>query len=171
MHIVSFVGEMATGKTAISNILAIENNGVVLSFASPLKRVATDVYGMKEKDRILLQTLGEAMRSVRSSVFLDYTRKEIHDAVESGKNVYVDDCRYTNELEMLEELGSKIIRLRSSELTRHNRLKQNGLQFTGTTHASETEMDGFDENEFDMILYNDNDVTLDRAVGLVNSIL
>ena len=171
MVIVSFVGEMATGKTAIANMLALENDGVVLSFATPLKNIAKDVYKMKYKDRDLLQILGEAMRSVRPSVFLDYTKDEIQKAVGDGRNVYIDDCRYRNELEMLKGLGSRIVRLRSSEATRCSRLRINGLDLTGTEHVSETEMVSFDENDFDMVLYNDNGVTLERAVNLVNAII
>ena len=42
----------------------------------PLKDIATEYYGMGLKDRSLLQSLGEAMRSVDDDVFAKYLVRE-----------------------------------------------------------------------------------------------
>ena len=98
-----------------------KNHGYkVFSFARGLKEIAVEYYEMKHaaKDRKLLQTLGDAMRSVDKNVFARKTVKDIAEYEAQGypKRVVVDDLRFDNEKEALTNIrGSKfvIIRLKS----------------------------------------------------------
>ena len=120
---VAFVGEIGSGKSYMSQWLEKHHNYKVFSFARELKELATKYYDMKKgsKDRKLLQTLGDAMRSVDKDVFARYTLKDIKAYEEGaiGKNVnrvVIDDLRFENEyaaLRNVEGVAFVIIRVNS----------------------------------------------------------
>ena len=137
---VAFVGEIGSGKSYMSQWLEKHHNYKVFSFAHELKEIATKYYNMKKgsKDRKLLQTLGDAMRSVDKDVFAHYALKRISAYEEdfatalSDKRVVIDDLRFENEyaaLRSVEGVAYVIIRVTS-------RLKASTEQ---DEHQSETQ--------------------------------
>lgn len=113
---VIFTGHMAAGKTFYSNRLIEMLNRENLdnffiekvSIAEKLKSVATDLFGMKEKDRRLLQMLGAKMREIDKDVWIKYMAKEIqkgfNDAWMPNYHFVLDDCRFLNELDYLKKI-------------------------------------------------------------------
>lgn len=142
---VAFVGAFGSGKTHMAEWLSSENGYKKFSFATGLKLIARDFYGMSlggTKDRKLLQELGDAMRSVNEDVFAIKTMKEIdiyqcsRRDWEPVKPVVVDDLRFKNEADFLRKGGFLIIRI----LPRERLDNDNPLRF----HQSETEMNQID---------------------------
>jgi dephospho-CoA kinase len=105
---IAFSGRMTSGKTTASNmVLDILPNTVKLSFSTRLKELATELYGMVEKDRPLLLELGLKLREVDPEVFVNVMKNRLVN----NKNIVIDDLRLPNEYKMLKKNGFIIIRL------------------------------------------------------------
>lgn len=131
---VALIGKKGSGKTWAAKNLVPENR--IYSFASKLKEVCNvlwpgDYYSREGKEevayngmtrRVLLQTVGEALRSVVSpTVWID--------SLELPEMMFVvDDCRMANEVLAMWRIGVPVIRVL-------------GLDNDSDTHRSETEMD------------------------------
>lgn len=139
---IAFIGKICTGKTYISKQLANIHNCKIFSFASKIKELAADLFDMKQKDRKLLQDLGEKMREINYNVWVNYLIKKIKDE----ERVIIDDLRYTNEYNALRENGFIIIKLEISKEEQINRIKKtypNTYQehISRLNHVSETNGD------------------------------
>tara|TARA_B100000902_G_scaffold364120_1_gene383851 strand:+ start:638 stop:1198 length:561 start_codon:yes stop_codon:yes gene_type:complete len=137
---VAFVGAFGSGKTHMADHLCSNNNFTKFSFATGLKIVARDYYGVSvggPKPRELYQKLGDAMRSVNKDVFAMRTLREIENFQagrrdwEPVKPVVVDDLRFKNEADFLKKAGFVIIRINPREMLEESELRN---------HRSETEM-------------------------------
>lgn len=106
---VVFIGHMAAGKTYYADKLKeeLEKQGITaykVSIAAKLKDVAKDVFGMKEKNRRLLQQLGSKMREIDPDVWIKYLATSI--ATKKQFPFIVDDVRFMNELSYLLYTGN-----------------------------------------------------------------
>ena len=96
----AFVGKMGSGKTTCANYIKSKNSKFyITNFAKKLKEIAIEMYGMVEKDRNLLQTVGDAMRGVDPDVFANFVIKECFYRT----YCMVDDARFPNELDKLKD--------------------------------------------------------------------
>lgn len=98
---VVFIGHMASGKSycleRASEILK-EKYGIILnrvSIASGIKEIATNYFGMKEKDRRLLQNIGSKMREIDPDVWIKATMIKIEN--QNLIPFVLDDMRFINE--------------------------------------------------------------------------
>ena len=55
----AFIGKICSGKSFLSKQIADIYDCKIFSFASKLKEIASDLFDMQQKDRKLLQDLGE----------------------------------------------------------------------------------------------------------------
>tara|TARA_B100001094_G_scaffold112766_1_gene108706 strand:- start:936 stop:1505 length:570 start_codon:yes stop_codon:yes gene_type:complete len=105
---VAFVGKMGAGKSHTAKWLRDTYDFKIFSFADGLKQAAQEYYDMdpSKKDRCLLQTLGDAMRSVDRDVFAKRCVREITQCeAENGRiGIIIDDLRFENELRALREM-------------------------------------------------------------------
>jgi hypothetical protein len=87
------------GKDAVRLYLENEYNFYGLAFADPIYHIAQEYFDMQGKQRDTLQKVGEAMRSVKESVWVDYAFKTIKDCEEMWevKNFIISDMRRENE--------------------------------------------------------------------------
>ena len=116
---IAITGKMCSGKTFISNLLAKKYKLKKLSFGGKIKELAQDLFGMNNKDRLLLQSLADKMKEIDNDVWVKYITNKIgHD-----DNIIIDDLRFYNELKYLRNNGFTIIRLLISEDKRIERLK------------------------------------------------
>jgi len=136
MKIVGLCGFANSGKSSIAKYL-VKNYGFVrLSFAGPVKDVASVVYGwdrfkldgQTEEDRIwretsdftwskflgrnitpriALQQIGQGMRDIIDpNIWVHMVRREIE--INENTNFVIDDVRYVNERMMLKDVGANL---------------------------------------------------------------
>ena len=110
------------------------------SFASKLKEIATDLFGMTTKDRKLLQILGTKMKEIDDKVWIKYLLKSI----DNENNVVIEDVRYINEYDALKTNGFVFIYLDIDKKLQKERLMslyQNDYDqhIRQSKHSSETE--------------------------------
>ena len=123
---VAFVGKMGAGKSHTAKWLRDTFDFKIFSFATGLKQAAQEYYEMdpENKDRQLLQTLGDAMRSVDINVFARRCVNEVAQHEDNHRErvgVVIDDLRFENELQALREMPGPrwiIIKIRPHEAVR-----------------------------------------------------
>ena len=105
---IAICGKMCSGKTSLSNHIMRTFPGYqTYSFASRIKELCSDLFGMKGKDRPLLIQFGNSMRDIDPDVWINQVLKET-----SGKNnCIIDDVRYQNEVDRLIQDGWTFIQL------------------------------------------------------------
>lgn len=76
---VGLSGKMYSGKTTLAKRIEEEYGSRRLSIADEVKAVAETLFGMKpqQKDRKLLQAIGQTMRTIREDVWIDILLKNI----------------------------------------------------------------------------------------------
>lgn len=103
---IAFISRFAGGKTYYSNLLQKELKALGIktfrvSLAQKIKDVAFDVFGMKEKNRRLLQQLGAKMRDIDPNVWIKYLITNIKN--ENKLPFIIDDLRFLNEASIFKE--------------------------------------------------------------------
>ena len=152
---IAICGKMASGKTTVAQSL---EEFQVLSLAGEVKRVGRELFGMKEKDRPLLQQIGMKMREIRESVWLDALIRES----EKHKLVVCDDVRFINEAKTLKEHGWTLIKLVITNDLQKQRLQNTypddwEVHWNNRKDASETEVDAIPLDLFDLVIPAAND--------------
>lgn len=113
---IAFMGGPAAGKTWCADYL-VKNHGYrKFSFSTKLKEIASDMFPeeMTQKNRPLLQALGQDFRKYRPSVWVDYVIRQMQIAswdldLITFPKFTIDDLRFPNEAEALEELGFVVV--------------------------------------------------------------
>jgi len=97
--------------------------------------------------REIMQAIGEFYRSIDYDYWIRALDKNIGD--NSIKDVIITDVRYPNEFNYIKQNNGFVIRIyRDKSPTIH-----------GSSHPSECSLDNFDDDLFDVVIYNDR--TLD----------
>jgi hypothetical protein len=128
--IVGFTGLAASGKSTSADYLVRCHGFVRVKFADPLKSMLrhiglsdAEIEGnLKEQPSALL--MGKTPRWAMQALGHEWGRVCIHsdfwvglwqrtacDVIDHGGSVVVDDCRYENELKMLESMSARICRI------------------------------------------------------------
>ncbi len=80
--------------------------------------------------------------------------------VSEGRNVYITDARFENEIDALTELGATTVRLTVSEKIQRERIfSRDGLEITeeAKNHISESALDSYEDNNmFEIIVQTDD---------------
>jgi dephospho-CoA kinase len=143
---IAIAGRMASGKTTMADWLVDNHDYHKVSLAGKVKEIASDLFGMQEKDRPLLQQIGMKMREIRPSVWIDY----VIDLGNHHENIVIDDVRFVNEAKALSEAGWKVVRLVIDEDLQKERLMKTyedwEIHWNNRNDNSETEVDLIDEN-------------------------
>ena len=158
---IGLVGKMCAGKTHVSNILSRRCALKKFAFADKVKDIARDLFNMKQKNRELLQKIGQSMRVIDQYVWINYLLYKINDE----ERIIVDDIRYPNELKALQDRGFIIIKLIVDKNTQKKRLIEtypnnysehlDRLNHESETHIDKLECDfeiNSDENVIENIL-------------------
>lgn len=134
-------GKMGTGKSSISDFLAKCFQFTQYSFAAKLKEIASDLFDMEVKDRVLLQMLGSEIRNMKVDAWANFVMKRIN--AEAPLRVVIDDMRYLNEADILKENGFVLIKLYTPAFLVKKRHIAGFNQQTNA-HPSEVEIDAID---------------------------
>ena len=139
----AFYGGAGAGKTTCVNHLKVMYGYEPMSFATPLKEIAMQLWGNEAfTDRGKLQKLGVALREIDEDVWVNYFMRDLEGRL-TGK-IGNDDCRFPNEYWRLKERGFVFVRVLCNEEVRADRLLRNGkLQDPSQLdHISETAIIG-----------------------------
>ena len=159
-----------SGKTTIAYELQ-QRGYICIPFASPLKRmvgvflgslgyshqmISTFLFEKKEQRipelgvsaRHLMQTLGSewGRECISPSVWIDVWRCAAQRQLDGGLNVVVDDCRFSNEYQVIKDLGGEMWRVKRTDTE----------VAPPPTHMSEGNLDS---HSFDRIFLNDSTVS------------
>ena len=116
---IAFSGKCASGKSTAAQLLCNKNPKTIkYSFAAKIKELATELFGMKEKDRPLLLDFGGKMRDIDPNVWLNY----VINQSKNKEHVVIDDLRFPNEYDALKAEGFILVRLNISLETQIKRL-------------------------------------------------
>lgn len=165
MPLIGIAGRARAGKDTAAK--ALEPLGYKrVGFADALKRVALEIdpllYVTLDDDRVtladvveadgwevakdqfpevrqFLQTLGTSIRSLDAGIWVRTAMLTVESLLSDGYGVVVPDVRFINEVDAIRRAGGIVVRV-----------ERPGLESTDT-HASETELDGFD---FDRVIVN-----------------
>lgn len=160
---IAFSGKLCSGKTTAANQLIDMVPGMVrLSFATRLKELATELFGMTHKDRKLLQDLGAALRGIDGNVWIRAFERQVSQCQSRGEHVVVDDLRFRNEYNCLRNLGFTIIRLEISPEVQLSRLRDtypNDYQ-THVARLQDSSETDLDNQEFDYIIKDNENLNI-----------
>ena len=123
-RLIALTGAKGVGKSTYAEFLAGEN-GTVLSFATPIKRMLQAlvgkeyVFGSKKNEethlgvtgRVLLQTLGTewGREMIDQDIWVKAMRHILTDAMFAEyRPIVIDDLRFENEAKMIRELNGEI---------------------------------------------------------------
>jgi dephospho-CoA kinase len=145
---IAFSGKICSGKSTAANIvqdiLGCEASVAKLSVASRVKELAIDLFGMEQKDRKLLQVLGQKMKEIDPDVWTRALIKQINNC--GDKHIVIDDLRFPNELSALRENGFIIIRLEIQPELQLERIKET---YPDTWESHVSRLDNISETALD----------------------
>lgn len=135
-RLIALTGAKGVGKSTYAEFLAGEN-GTVLSFATPIKRMLQAlvgkeyVFGSKKNEethlgvtgRVLLQTLGTewGREMIDQDIWVKAMRHILTDAMfEEYRPIVIDDLRFENEAKMIRELNGEIWHVERKSFTPAN---------------------------------------------------
>jgi dephospho-CoA kinase len=166
---IAICGKMCSGKTTLADyIISKDERFKKDSVAAKLKEIATDLFGMKNKDRNLLINVGKKMREIDVDVWLNYVCEK-----HKTNFVIIDDIRYKNEYKKFKEEGFLIIRIIISKDLQMERL-QNTYADSWVDHLrnisdpSETNLDDMQYGDFDLVIDTDKENVFNKVDEFLN---
>lgn len=100
-------GRSLAGKDTVAGYLVEKYGFTKIAFADLIYDLAREYFGMKNKDRNLLQQIGEKFREIDPDVWVKYAVKKI----EKYEKCIISDCRRINEYKYFTKLGFIPIRV------------------------------------------------------------
>lgn len=117
---IAIVGKMCSGKSTVANTLKrIDSRYQIYSFGNNVKKIAIELFDMKNKDRSLLINIAKKMKSIDQDVWIKSLIKNI-----DSDYCIIDDVRHQNELDYLIKNNWFIIHLNIDRHNQHLRIKK-----------------------------------------------
>ncbi len=156
---IAIFGKMCSGKSTLFKFIQFYLESTYqmklkkVSFAEKIYEIAYDLFKMKEKDRRLLQDIGQKMREIDENIFTKYTLDKYEN-----EDIIIEDCRLLSEFSEIKKRDFIKIRIHISEEYQKERLKKCypdtwGEHMKNLNHRSETELLSLEDSEFDLILH------------------
>lgn len=143
-------GRAGVGKDVFADYLVQKYGYTKIAFANGIYDVARKYFGMTNKERRLLQLIGQKFREIRPLVWVDYTMKQ----VKKFDKVVISDCRQSNEYSIALENGFLPIRINAHLNFRIERLEKRDGHYPDLTLLENESETGADDCKF---LEVDND--------------
>lgn len=141
-------GRGGSGKDTVADYLVEKYGFKKISFAEPIYDLAREYFDMKQKDRWLLQQIGQKFREIDRDVWIKYALK----VSRQYDKVVISDCRQENEYITFVNDGFLPIRVDADLDIRIKRLtERDGAEpdVSLLENESETGADGFGYTELD----------------------
>lgn len=141
-------GRAGVGKDSLADYLVEKYGFKKIAFADPIYKIAREYFGMKIKNRWLLQQIGQKFREIEPSVWVNYAFKE----AEKYDKVVISDCRQANEYQIGIKKGFLPIRVNADLNIRIKRLEKRDGKYPDLSlleNESETGADGYKYIEVD----------------------
>ena len=154
---------MGSGKSFVTDKICRKfSNYTKTSFATRVKELATELFGMTYKDRGLLINFATKMREIDPNVWINSVMRFVEN-ISTDEFVIIDDLRLMNEYETLRSKKWFLIKMDVDEDIRQNRLQTvYGDKYDShKTHfksVTENDVVTFDSSCFDYVIQNDSDI-------------
>lgn len=174
----AFIGKMCSGKNTYADRLRARLElefGVSVyrpAISEKINEIAKDLFGMKEKDRMLMQDIGSKMKEIDKRVWARYLVRDIRGR---GRMPFViDGLRFPEDIEVLKENFPElvVVKLESDEKERLEMYRK-----TYGRYPTKKELENVTEREIarlpaDMTLFNkyDKEELELQIEGIVKSI-
>jgi len=173
-----FVGKAGSGKTYSAKFMIEKYRYEVAKFAYPVYMIAEKYFGMKDKDRKLLQVIGTdaARDQINYEIWVNRFKEDMRIVrLTAGilnlplPKFVMDDCRFPNEHAILKELGFVGIYIDVSDEIRKERLigRDGKAQEATLNHKSETLIDTFKDD----LIKVDGNGSLEESFRKLNNTL
>lgn len=117
---IAITGKMCSGKSTIANMIQqLDNEYDTYSYGQKIKDIAVELFNMKNKDRSLLINIASKLREIDGDVWSKYIIKK----TKYKNKCIIDDLRFQNELDMLDD-SWKIIKLNINYKDQKERIKK-----------------------------------------------
>lgn len=168
---IAFSGKAGSGKTYLAEhvVRDFPSKARVVSFASSLKREVYEATGLVKGDpgaREAMIEHGRMRREENPRYWIDRCMEELTDSLRAGFTPVIDDLRFLNEYDFLNEWGSFIVRVDAPLTDRIQRFRSRGQDDAICTSGdrSECELDGAD---FQLRVFNRQHSSTARIVDTI----
>jgi hypothetical protein len=118
---IAICGKMCSGKTTLAqSIQRMDPRYTRYSIGQHVKEIGIDLFHMTTKDRSLLIAIGAKMREIDPDVWIKYILEQTKDK----EHCLIDDMRYQNEYDLLQQHGFVFIQLHIPRPLQEQRIKQ-----------------------------------------------
>lgn len=154
---IAFGYKAGSGKDLSVKYLIKKYGGKKIAFSDPLYDIlhyAQNICGFEiKKDRKFLQFIGtEWARSINPNVWIDLL---INKTNKDNSNIYCSDVRFINEFQSLKNNGWILVKI-NRNIDSLNEIKR--IDNGNINHISETELDNFDDHNWDYIIENNGTI-------------
>lgn len=162
-------GRACSGKDEIADYLVEKYGYIKISFATPIYEIAREYFEMTNKDRKLLQLIGEAMRSIDSDVWVKYAFKVANEL----DKVVIADLRRENEYTHAVKNGFTPIRVQADYDIRIERCIKRDGQYPDTSLWEDEVETGADNFTYEYEITNNGTLEelhrqIDRIMEVIN---
>ncbi|MDD4779124.1 MAG: AAA family ATPase [Tissierellia bacterium] len=142
-------GRGGSGKDTAADYLVSNYDFTKIAFADKIYDVARDYFGMTYKDRDLLQKVGQKIREIRPTIWIDLTMGK----AESINKCVISDLRQANEYSIALENGFLPVRINTDLDIRVDRLWKRDGQYPDLKLLENESENGADKFEY-LEIYN-----------------
>lgn len=118
---IALVGRAKVGRSAISSYLQDKHGFKEMGLQDGVRRTLRTLYGWTTYHRVPWETsmkFYDALYKLDSNIWIGFLAWKIERT--KMPNIVVDDVRYLNEVEVLKNLGFKIVRITSPNINSHH---------------------------------------------------
>ena len=111
-----------SGKDTVANYLVEEYGYYQIAFADPVYFIAKEYFGMKQKNRRILQEIGQKMRQINEQVWANYAIQRASKI--KDQPIVISDMRQFNEFDVGLKNGFIPVRIYSDREVAIERMRQ-----------------------------------------------
>lgn len=169
--LIAFTGPMGSGKTVAAEVCREQHKGVVLSFATPMKKCLKDLFNFEHNQLYTLdgknsvdKRYGVSPRTIMQKFGTEFIRNTVPDLwvklmeeriwhYRRDQNVFIDDCRFEDEAALIRRLGGTIVHIRGRCACESDHKSESGLHGMSSdiTIINSTDLISYKEAVLEMV--------------------